>query len=117
MSYDVYFCDPVSCNPIELESPHFMHGGTYQVGGTTRLWLNITYNYAVNYGKHGFSIRDLHGKTAVDVIPELERVISALGDDCDTNYWKACDGNAKRALKQLLAMAKMRPDAIIEVCA
>lgn len=115
MSYIVYFCDPVSKETIELNEPHFMRGGIYQVGGTRELWLNVTYNYAKNYYPHGFSIRDLDGKTALDVIPELERVISKLKDDTDPDYWKPVDGNAKRALKQLLVMAKMRPDAVIKV--
>lgn len=116
MSYDVDFVDPVSKEIIELDEPHFMRGGTYAVGGTKHLSLNITYNYAENYHPHGFSICDLDGKTALEVIPELERVIAALGDETDPDYWKPVDGNAKRALKQLLVMAKMRPDAIIEVC-
>ena len=115
MSYDIYFCDPVSKKRIELESPHFMRGGTYAIGGTTEMWLNVTYNYAKNYAPHKFSIRDLDGKTALDVMPELERVIAALGDDVSSNYWEATDGNAKRALVQLLTLAKMRPDAVIEV--
>ena len=49
------------------------------------------------------------------IIPELERVIAALGDDIDSDYWKPTDGNAKRALMSVLAMAKMRPDALIRV--
>lgn len=115
MSYDVDFCDPVSKKVIEIEDVHFMRGGTYQVGGSKQLSLNITYNYASNYGKHGFSIRDLDGKTAAEVIPELDRIIGLLSDETDPDYWKAVDGNAKRALIQLRVMAKMRPDAIIEV--
>ena len=115
MSYDVYFRDPVSGKTIELEEPHFMHGGTYQVGGTREMWLNITYNYAKNYAPHKFNVRDLDGKTALDVIPELARVISKLGDDTDPDYWQPTDGNAKRALKQLMTMARMRPDAVIGV--
>lgn len=115
MSYSIYFCDPVSGNTIELDHPHFMRGGTYVIGGTTELYLNVTYNYAKNYSPHGFSINDLDGKTALDIIPELERVISELNDETDPDYWKPTDGNAKRALVQLLTMAKMRPDATIKV--
>ena len=115
MSYDVYFCDPVSKKVIELDEPHFMRGGTYAIGGTEELTLNITYNYSENYSKHNFSIKDLDGKTALDVLPELERVISELGDEVDPDYWKPTDGNAKKALIQLLTMCKMRPDAVIDV--
>lgn len=116
MSYSVYFCDPVSKEVIELNDAHFMRGGTYALGGTKELYFNITYNYARNYSPHDFSIRDLDGKTALDIIPELERVIALLGDDVDDDYWKPTDGNAKRALVALLTMAKMRPDSVIEVC-
>ena len=115
MSYDVDFCDPVSKKVIELDDLHFMRGGTYAIGGTKELTLNITYNYSENYSKHNFSINDLDGKTALDVIPELERVIALLGDDVSDNYWDATDGNAKKALIQLLTMCRMRPDALIGV--
>jgi len=115
MSYDVDFCDPIDGNVINIDTPHMMHGGNYCIGGTTELSLNITYNYAPNYGKHNFSIRDLSGKTALEAIPELERVISELGDESSSNYWDAVDGNAKKALIQLLTMAKMRPDSKIKV--
>lgn len=43
----------------------------------------------------------------------LEKAISALGDDVDdSDYWHATEGNAKRALYGLLALAKMRPDGV-----
>ena len=115
MSYDVFFRDPVSGETIRTEEPHFMRGGTYKVNGDCELYLNVTYNYAKNYSPHGFSIRDLHRRPAYTVIPELERVIALLGNDCSPDYWNPVDGNAKRALIILLTMAKMRPDAIIEV--
>lgn len=116
MSWDVSFCDPVSGKVIELDHKHEMHGGTYAIGGTNQLTLNITYNYGEQYNKYDFYIDDLEGKSAVDVIPELERVIALLGDDVDDeDYWNPTEGNAKRALVQLLVMAKMRPDARIVV--
>lgn len=115
MSYDIYFCDPISKETIILNEPHFMSGGTYAIGGTKEMWLNITCNYYKNYFPHGLNIPDLNGKTAADVIPELDRVIGLLGDDTDPDYWKPTDGNAKRALIQLRTMAKMRPDAVIKV--
>lgn len=116
MSWDIDFCDPVSKKVIELDEPHFMRGGTYAIGGTKELTLNITYNYAKNYNEHNFYLReDLDGKTALDIIPTLERVISELKDDVSSNYWDATDGNAKKALIQLITMAKMRPDSIIKV--
>lgn len=116
MSYDIKLRDPMTKEVVELDEPHFMQGGTYALGGTTELWLNITYNYAKIYyrddvfGKGG--IRTIYGMTGAESIPVLEKAISALGDEIDEDYWKATEGNAKRPLYQLLAMAKMRPDGV-----
>ena len=44
MSYDIHLNDPVTKQTLELDDPHFMRGGTYVVGGTKELCLNITYN-------------------------------------------------------------------------
>ena len=98
MSYDVYFNDRVTLTTIELKDVHFMRGGTYAVGGTKELHLNITYNYARVYAKHNFSIRQMDNKTALEVMPELERVIALLGNDVSDDYWKATEGNAKKSL-------------------
>lgn len=57
MSYDIYLCDPVTREAIEVESPHLMQGGTYALGGTTELWLNVTYNY----GKHYYRVMGEEG--------------------------------------------------------
>lgn len=112
MSYDIYLCDPITKEVLELTEPHYMYGGTYQVGGTTRLHINITYNYSRFYkrilGQEG--IRLIYGQLAVDTIPLLEQCVSQLGDDVTDNYWDPTEGNAKAALLQLLALAKMRPD-------
>ena len=116
MSYDIALNDHVTGDIIELSEPHFMQGGTYAVGGTTEFWLNITYNYGKFYrqdnvfGKNG--IRTIYGMSGAESIPVLEKAISALGDETDDDYWTATEGNAKRPLLQLLAMAKMRPDGI-----
>lgn len=116
MSYDISLTDPVTGKTLELEEPHFMIGGTYKLGGTKELWLNVTYNYSSFYrrsdvfGEHG--IRSIYGMTGADSIPILERAASALGNDTDTDYWEPTEGNAKRPLLQLLAMAKLRPDGV-----
>lgn len=100
MSYDISLCDPISHKTLTIDSPHFICGGTYAVGGTTELWMTVTYNY---------------GKTGAESIPILEKAIAALGDDVDdTDYWHGTEGNAKRALCGLLAFARMRPDGVWE---
>lgn len=91
-------------------------GGTYAIGGTTELWLNVTYNYAQFYyrddvfGEKG--IRTIYGMTGAESIPILKKAIAALGDDVDDDYWKPTEGNAKLPLTQLLAFAQMRPDGV-----
>ncbi len=116
MSYDICLVDPVSKETLLTNEPHMMHGGTFQVGGTRELWMNITYNYAHFYyredvfGEKG--IRTIYGMTGLESIPVLQNAIEHLGDDTDPDYWKDTEGNAKRPLYALLAMAKMRPDGV-----
>lgn len=109
MSYDIQLCDPVTREVLHLDAPHQMSGGTYVLNETDECWLNITCNYAKFYyrpnvfGEKG--VRTLYGKTGAESISILQQAIAALGDD-------ATEGNAKRPLYQLLAMAQMRPDGI-----
>ena len=114
MSYDIYLNDPVTGDAIELDEPHQMRGGTYKIGGTTEAWLNVTYNYAKHYyrvmGEKG--IRTIYGMTGAESIPVLKAAIDELGDDVDPDYWEPAEGNAKRALCSLLALAQMRPDGV-----
>ena len=132
MSYDIRLTDPVTGETLQLDAPHHMRGGTYEVGGTTDAHLNITYNYATHYyrvfqpatlrpgvdqhhanedGAVG-GIRSIYGLTGAESIPVLQSAIDQLGDDIHHVYWEPTEGNAKRALAQLLALAKMRPDGV-----
>jgi hypothetical protein len=116
MSYDISLVDPVTKKRLQVDTPHHIRGGTYAMGGTTELTLNVTYNYAPHFASFGEGgIRWLDGKLAADTIPIIQKVIDSLKDDVDDDYWKGTDGNAKRALYGLLALAKMRPDGIWEV--
>lgn len=114
MSYDIYLNDPVTGEVIELDTPHHMRGGTYCVGGEIRAHLNVTYNYATHFtrvlGVGG--IRSIYGITGASSIATLKRAANMLSDDVDEDYWKPTEGNAKRALLQLVALAEMRPDGI-----
>lgn len=118
MSYDIYLKEPVTGETIQFDTKHQMKGGMYQIGGTNEAWLNVTYNYSNYYyrenvfGKDG--IRTIYGKSGAESIPILEKAVANLGDETDSDYWKSTEGNAKRPLMQLLAMAKMRPDGIWE---
>ena len=118
MSYDIRLVDPVTREQLYTEAAHQMRGGTYCVGGTDELWLNVTYNYCGNFRRAFGDERGIHlleDRQAVDTVPMLTKAIAALGDDVDRDYWKPTDGNAKRALCQLLAMAKLRPDGVWEI--
>ena len=114
MSYDIRLIDPVTREAIEAEAPHLMQGGTYVQGGTTELWLNVTYNYGKHYrrvmGDDG--IRAIYGMTGAESIPILEAAAAKLGDEVSGDYWEPTEGNAKRPLLQLAAMAGMRPDGV-----
>ena len=133
MSYDIYLVDPVTGETLELPEPHFMRGGTYAVGGTTKAHLNVTYNYGKHFyrvleglpaphpkapaGLHGQGepvggIRTIYGLTGAESLQVLDRAIARLKDDVTDNYWEATEGNAKQALMQLRALATMRPDGI-----
>ena len=136
MSYDISLNDPVTGETIELEDEHFIRGGTYAIGGTRELWLNVTYNYAQWYYRPGVfaktkkeskGIRTIYGMTGVESIPVLKKAISKLesmdediSDDkrqkCEahgaTGYWMPTRENAIKPLYQLLAMAQMRPDGV-----
>jgi hypothetical protein len=125
MSYDIYLIDPVTGDTIELDAPHHMRGGTYAVGGTTRAHLNVTYNYSAHFRRvfEGWlpergvpveGIRTIYGMTGAQSLPLLDKAISHLADDVAPDYWQATEGNAKRALVQLRALAAMRPDGVWE---
>lgn len=75
MSYDIRLCDPVTHEALQTDVPHDMRGGTYAMGGTTGLWLNVTYNY----GKHYYrvlgdkDIRTIYGMTGAESTPCSKR--------------------------------------------
>lgn len=118
MSYDISLRDPVTGSVLECEAPHMIQGGTYAVGGTQELWLNVTYNYSEFYyredvfGEKG--IRTIYGMTGAESIPVLKKAIAALKDDVSPDYWEPTEGNAKQALAGLLAFAQLRPDGVWE---
>lgn len=116
MSYDLWLIDPKSGAVLESDEPHDLKGGTYMVGGTRRLELNVTYNYSEHFRRViDGGIRTLDGKSGADTIPILMEAIAKLGDDVDLDYWAATEGNAKRALRDLLQLAEMRSDGMWRV--
>lgn len=114
MSYDLHIVDPETRETLTGDEPHQLHGGTYQVGGSQEAWLNITYNYAPHFyrvlGEKG--IRTVFGMHADASIPVLEAAIAELGDDTSSNYWDATEGNAKKALQDMVALAQRFPQGV-----
>lgn len=100
MSYDIWLKDPVTGERLEAEEKHGMTGGTYVIGGTRELWLNITYNYSPYYyeaaegdprflyedrddpeccpGGCNGGIRGIYGKTGAESIPMLRDMIERI---------------------------------------
>jgi hypothetical protein len=92
-----------------------MKGGTYALGGSTMAELNVTYNYSKSFYKvldTEKGLRILYGMSGAESIPVLKNSIAQLADDVSEDYWEGTEGNAKRALIQLLALAQLRPDGI-----
>jgi hypothetical protein len=116
VSYDIYLRHADSPDPIEFMERHQLTGGTYQIGGTTRAWLNVTYNYSQHFRRvldPEVGIRVLYGKTVSETLPLIATAITALGQDVDDDYWKATEGNARAALLDLFALAARVPaDAV-----
>lgn len=104
LSYDISLKDRITGETLLVDNPHFMTGGTYAIGGTRELWLNITYNYAHYYydatdgdprfahdeisayyadGTTGpvetqYGIRGIYGKTGAESIPMLKDMIARI---------------------------------------
>jgi len=111
MSYDLELVSPNTGEILQVDEKHHIRGGTFVVGGTTRLELNVTYNYAPYFyrvlGESG--IREIYGRTGEESIPILEKAIEMLGDDVSRDYWEPTEGNARQVLIALVELAKMAP--------
>lgn len=81
MSYDVKIVD-TDGQSMQTAKRHEIRGGTYCVGGTHELRLNITYNYAPYFykafGEQG--IRSLYGKKVADTVDSIAKAIQAVGE-------------------------------------
>lgn len=138
MSYDITLNDPVTKEPIQLDTPHQMRVGTYAVIVQAEAWLNITCSYADWYYHAGVfaptregskGIRTIYGMTGAESIPVLKsaiHVLELMTEDISeeerarreaqgvTGYWMPTRQNAIKPLYRLLALAQMRPDGIWE---
>lgn len=89
-------------------------GNTLAITHQKRAKISVAYNYSGHFtralGERGiFTISGLMGATS---IPLLEAAADRLQDDVHEDPWRATEGNAKRALLQLVALARMRPEGV-----
>lgn len=117
MSYDVSIVDPVTGATLQSAHPHQLRGGTYCVGGTNELTLNITYNYSSHFyrvlGERG--IWGLHNLPVEGTLDLLAKAVLQLDDDVHPDYWMATEGNARAALQNLLVLATMGLQGVWQV--
>lgn len=112
MSYDIDIVNRKTKKVIELDAPHNITGGTFVIGGTTELSFNITFNYSQHIDKvlEG-GIEGLDGKLVEETIPLIEKAILRMRNNDETkNYWDGTEGNARKALVNLLKLAKLGRD-------
>jgi hypothetical protein len=57
-------------------------------------------------------IRSLYGMTGKESVPVLKKAIAQLATDVSLDYWEPTEGNARKALEGLLALAIMKPDGV-----
>lgn len=117
MSYDIFAVH--ESQVVELPKPHTLCGGTFELLGTTRAHLNVTYNYGLHF-KKAFGdergIRVLYGRRVSDSLPILGRAMSHLANDRTSNYWDSTEGNARAALADLAVLGTLvlavQPEAV-----
>ncbi len=114
MSYDISLVSPYSKEVLQLPEKHDLKGGTYALGGTNVAELNVTYNYSKHFSRvlGEMGIRVIYGMSGGESIPLLEQAIKKLDTNISEDYWEATEGNARKALEDLLWLAKQCPDGI-----
>jgi hypothetical protein len=124
MSYDIYL--KKDDQVVNLRINHQITGGTYCLGGTTKAWLNVSYNYSKflyeALGENG--IREIYGKTALVgaqlLAQGIQRLLDLYGVDetakLDDDYWQPTVGNTVKAMSDLIYLGTVTyaecPEAI-----
>lgn len=103
----------------------FKEGGTQAVGGNTKTWISVTYNYAwffyTIFDKRK-GIRWLYGKKGKDCKAKLEKVIQILSIGCmgdgnsktEDNYWIPTPQNIKKIFDVLLDWCNKFPEGVFK---
>ncbi len=111
MSYDVSLHCPCCTQVVRVE-PH-TEGGTYELGGSDRAALNVTYNYAPHFRRwiDPEGLCWLDGKTAEFTLTRLLNAVQDLKGERGEDYWAPTEGNARHALSILVGWARLHPKA------
>lgn len=111
MSYDIYIINKDG-DTLTFKDKQDIKGAIYQVGGTKEAYFNITYNYSNVFekvlGERG--IYTLDAKKTADTLDILQKAADSLNDDISDDYWRATQGNVKKAILNLIKMAKLLPN-------
>lgn len=106
MSYDIMITDKYG-KTRELEKAHQIKGMTAMKGDNFLLEYNTTYNFAPIFqrlfGPDG--IRFLYNKSMAETIPLLDTAIEKLGNARGDGPYECAEGNVKKALMDLRALA------------
>lgn len=91
MSYDFTLKNKKTGETLTMPIKYNLYGGTYEIGGTNKCWLNITYNYSKYYyeaseNDNRFRLQDgsngalnaLEGISGLDSIPLLNDLINRI---------------------------------------
>ena len=114
MGYDISIRHPGTGAVLHAAEPHHYRGGTYCEGGTTELWISLTYNYAPHFyrvlGERG--IRRIYGMETLESVSLLAEAARQLEGLPDPDYWAPTEGNAKAALLKLIGLAALAPGGV-----
>jgi hypothetical protein len=116
MSYDISIVDSKTGDTIQVSENHFLRGAIYCPGGTKELWVSVTFNYSSFFVKaflNNKGIKILNGMAIKDSLPMLVSARSNLSGDPHESYWEATEGNARKAVTDLIYLALLAPDEAI----
>lgn len=115
MSYDISLICPTcrSCPSLPEDMPSPVGAS---VGGNEAS-VSVTRNYTGLLGPLWDLLTedgrgtwfDLDGLTGAESIPMLEKALESLHGEPDEDYWAATEGNARRAVEEVLAVARAFP--------
>lgn len=113
MSYSIEIVDSKG-NVLELpkDQTHHIKGAIYVAEGSRSATIHITYNYA-DYFQQVFGpegIRTLYGEKVSETLEEILNAVLQLSGCPSHDYWEKTEGNARKALIDLLNLGLLFPE-------